>query len=422
MELELWWLLAIPLFFGLGWFAARIDQRGGGASAGGHLPDAYFRGLNFLLNEQHDKAIDAFIDVVKLDPETVELHFALGNLFRRRGETDRAIRVHLSLAERTGLDAHQREHAVYELGQDYLKAGLLDRAEDAFNRLDGTRYAASALRHRLEIAQMVRDWPAAIALADRLRADGGGPAVAELAHFHCELAARALAAQGPQRFEDALRALDAALQIEPTHARALLMKGELMLAEGDPRAAVQAWRSLLAHRPEHLSLVAVGWLDAHRQLGEVGQGIATLADVHARHPSADAYAAILDAKVEREGRAAALRWGAEALRSQPSVLALDRWLHVRLQGGEGTGAGAGDAAGEGARAGAGDAAPDGSRDGGTRDDDALARRAIQSQVRRLGRYVCGHCGFKARQFYWHCPGCGRWDAYAPKRSEELERG
>jgi len=147
MEFEFWWMLAIPLFFGLGWFASRADQRHA-PKARGQLPDAYFRGLNFLLNEQPDKAIDAFIDVVKLDPETVELHFALGNLFRRRGETDRAIRVHLNLAERVSIDAQQREHALFELGQDYLRAGLLDRAEDAFNRLEGSRYAAAALRHR----------------------------------------------------------------------------------------------------------------------------------------------------------------------------------------------------------------------------------------------------------------------------------
>ena len=156
MEFETWWLLAIPLFFGLGWLAARLDSRGAPKGTG-ELPDAYFRGLNFLLNEQPDKAIDAFIDVVRLDPETVDLHFALGNLFRRRGETDRAIRVHQNLAERTDLDSAQREHAVFELGQDYLRAGLLDRAEDAFNRLEGSRYGAAALRHRLSIAQMVRD-------------------------------------------------------------------------------------------------------------------------------------------------------------------------------------------------------------------------------------------------------------------------
>ena len=392
MELELWWLLAIPLFFGLGWMAARIDQRNTGGSSG-NLPDAYFRGLNFLLNEQHDKAIDAFIDVVKLDPETVELHFALGNLFRRRGETDRAIRVHLNLAERTSLEPGQREHALYELGQDYLKAGLLDRAEDAFNRLDGTRYAAAALRHRLEIAEMVRDWPAAIALAARLRADDGTPLVGGIAHFHCELAAKALATQSPQRFEDALRELEAALQIDPADARALLMKGELMLADGEPRAAIQAWRGLLAHHPAHLSLVAPAWLESYRQVGEFEQGIEALVDVQRRHPSADVFAAILDAKLAHEGAESALRWGAEELSRQPSVLGLDRWLHVRMQPA-----------------------------GGTCADDELTRRAIQSQVRRLGRYVCGHCGFKARQFYWHCPGCGHWDSYPPKRSEELERG
>jgi lipopolysaccharide biosynthesis regulator YciM len=172
MEFESWWLLAIPLFFGLGWFAARVDLRNTPARRG-ELPDAYFRGLNFLLNEQPDKAIDAFIDVVKLDPETIELHFALGNLFRRRGETDRAIRVHLNLAQRGDLDAGQREHALYALGQDYLKAGLLDRAEETFDRLEGSRHAAAALSHRLEIAQMVRDWPLAISLAERLARDTG---------------------------------------------------------------------------------------------------------------------------------------------------------------------------------------------------------------------------------------------------------
>ena len=157
MEFQTWWLLAVPLFFGLGWFAARLDARQAARPAGG-LPDAYFRGLNFLLNEQPDKAIDAFLDGVRIDPETIELHFALGSLFRRRGETDRAIRVHQNLADRPGLGAAQREHALFELGQDFLRAGLLDRAEDAFNRLAGSSYAAAALRHRLAIAQMVSAW------------------------------------------------------------------------------------------------------------------------------------------------------------------------------------------------------------------------------------------------------------------------
>src|SRR5437899_11076720 len=134
MDFELWWLFGFALFFGLGWLAARIDIKQL-LSESRQLPRSYFKGLNFLLNEQPDKAIEAFIEVVKVDPETVELHFALGSLFRRRGETERAIRMHRNLLERPDLGGEQRLHAMVELGQDYLKAGLLDRAEEMFLKL-----------------------------------------------------------------------------------------------------------------------------------------------------------------------------------------------------------------------------------------------------------------------------------------------
>ena len=126
MDFEPWMLLVFPLFFGMGWLAARIDikQLVDEASA---LPRSYFQGLNFLLNEQQDKAIDAFIEVVKVDSQTVELHFALGSLFRRRGEVDRALRMHLNLVERAGLDKEKRQQALFELAQDYLKAGIILR-------------------------------------------------------------------------------------------------------------------------------------------------------------------------------------------------------------------------------------------------------------------------------------------------------
>src|SRR5882757_2656076 len=150
MEFEYWWLLGFPLFFGLGWLAARIDIR--------HLlresralPSSYFKGLNFLLNEQPDKAIEAFIEVVKVDPETIELHFALGSLFRRRGEYDRAIRMHQNLLERAGLAAEQKLQALVELGEDYLKAGILDRAEEVFQQLEKTDPSSIAKGHLLEI-------------------------------------------------------------------------------------------------------------------------------------------------------------------------------------------------------------------------------------------------------------------------------
>jgi lipopolysaccharide biosynthesis regulator YciM len=134
MEFEPWMLLVFPLFFGMGWWAARLDIKNL-LSESTALPESYFQGLNFLLNEQQDKAIEAFIEVVKIDPHTVELHFALGSLFRRRGEVDRALRMHHNLVDRADLDDDKRQQAIFELAQDYLKAGILDRAESLFGEL-----------------------------------------------------------------------------------------------------------------------------------------------------------------------------------------------------------------------------------------------------------------------------------------------
>jgi lipopolysaccharide biosynthesis regulator YciM len=161
MEFEVWWLIAFPVFFGLGWLAARIDIKHL-VTESRSVPRTYFKGLNFLLNEQPDKAIEAFIEVVKVDPETVDLHFALGSLFRRRGETERAIRMHRNLLERSDLAAEQRRLAQFELGQDYLKAGLLDRAEETFARLRDGPQRLDALKHLLDIFQQEKEWEKAI--------------------------------------------------------------------------------------------------------------------------------------------------------------------------------------------------------------------------------------------------------------------
>lgn len=392
MEFESWWLLAIPLFFGLGWFAARVDLRQSPARRG-HLPESYFRGLNFLLNEQPDKAIDAFIDVVKLDPETIELHFALGNLFRRRGETDRAIRVHLNLAERSDLEPHQREHALFALGQDYLKAGLLDRAEDAFNRLEQSSYAGGALRHRLEIAQMVRDWPLAIDLAERLGRDTRESMSHEIAHFRCELAVRALQDHQPDRLEVAVREVDAAARSAPDHPRPMLLAGEIALEQEDPAGAVRLWDAVAASHPAYLALVAAGWLKAHALIDASERGIKMLEGVHRDHPSVDTLTAIADAKLAAHGLEVALSWAESALRESPSLLGLEKLLSLRAI----------------------------QADGEEREEIEMSQRLLKPQAQRLARFACSRCGFKARSHYWQCPGCSRWDTYAPRRTEETDR-
>ena len=187
MEFENWWLLAFPLFFVLGWLAARIDIKQL-VTESRTVPNSYFRGLNFLLNEQPDKAIEAFIEVVKLDPETIDLHFALGGLFRKRGEVDRAIRMHENLLERETLDQESRLRALAELGQDYLKAGLLDRAEDVFQRLLNSSYEAMARQSLLEIYVQEKDWNKAIEAAEVLGKRSSKPMHMDIAHFHAELA------------------------------------------------------------------------------------------------------------------------------------------------------------------------------------------------------------------------------------------
>ena len=192
MDFELWWLLPIPaLFFALGWVAARIDIK--------HLlresralPLSYFRGLNFLLNEQPDKAIESFIEVVKVDPQTVDLHFALGSLFRRQGEIDRATRMHQNLLDRPDLPADKRQAAVFELAQDFHRAGLLDRAEELFTKLDGSPFEHASLEFLISIYEQEKDWPKAIAVARRMEAIAKRPYFREIAHYYCELAQAAL--------------------------------------------------------------------------------------------------------------------------------------------------------------------------------------------------------------------------------------
>jgi lipopolysaccharide assembly protein B len=392
MEFEFWWLAALPIFFGLGWIAARLDIRQL-LRASSRLPDAYFAGLNFLLNEQHDKAIDAFVDVVKLDPETIELHFALGNLFRRRGETDRAIRVHQNLVNRSDLEPRQREHALYELGQDFLRAGLLDRAEDAFNRLEATSYAGAALRSRLSIAQMVRDWPLAIELAQRLQRESGADQRHLVVHFHCELAERALADKGSQ----ARREIDAALAAQPEHPRPWLLLGEAAFTDGDADSALEAWQNVSRNSPSHLALIGERWLDASERVGRRDEGRRTLERVHEADPSVDALRAIARSRARHEGTTAAVDWLQRELTRNPSLLGLEQLLELRSA-----------------------ALVESGADPTLQSDVQLTATLIKRQASRLSRFVCNHCGFKAKRFYWHCPGCNHWDSYAPKRTEELE--
>lgn len=412
MEFELWWLLILPLLFALGWFAARADLRQQ-ASEARRLPDAYFRGLNYLLNEESDRAIDAFVDVVRLDPEAAELHFALGSLFRRRGETDRAIRVHEHLAGRMDLAEKLRDQAQYELGQDYLKAGLLDRAEQVFTRLAHTALATRAAFCRLEIAQTERDWARAIELGrewlaipiERLEIAEREQrqVVAQwIVHFYCEQASPA-----------ALLAASAMPEGEH-HPRVLQLTAELARQRGDFAAAVAAWMALGLAAPIYLAPVAQQALDDWRDAGRLEEGIEWLEDCHQREPSSDFVHAIARSKRDVEGLSSSQAWATQALLERPSLQGLESLLALR-EASVATGQPTGQSTGHSAETHSADAAG-----ASAALSEPLIRQLIRPQLQRVARYRCLQCGFEGRQFHWHCPGCHRWASCSPRRIEEIQ--
>ena len=387
MEFEPWWLLGIPVFFALGWIAARVDIQQLLAESRA-LPSAYFKGLNFLLNEQPDKAIDAFIEIVKLDPETADMHFALGNLFRRRGEIERAIRVHQNLLSRPDMPIEQQQHAQYELGMDYLKAGLLDRAEETFNLLVGGAYAVQARRALLEIFQREKEWRRAIEAAVGLQESGAGARQKEIAQFYCELAQDALV---QMQLSEARELLDQALHADRKNVRATLLLGDAQVAQGDIEGALMTWRRVEQQSVPHVALVAGRLMDGYRKVGRPQEGVNLLRSYLAEASSIDLIEVVFKAVIELDGVEAAKQLVVEELRRNPTLLGLDKLLEARLM----------------------DAPP------AIWEELSMVKNLVHGYTQKLARYQCSQCGFKARQFYWQCPGCSRWESYPPRRTEEL---
>ncbi|WP_313952196.1 lipopolysaccharide assembly protein LapB [Accumulibacter sp.] len=385
IEFEYWQLLLFPLFFGLGWAAARVDIRHL-VKESRTLPRSYFQGLNFLLNEQPDRAIEAFVEAVKVDPQTVEIHFALGSLFRRRGETERAIRMHQNLAEREDLPHDLKLQALAELGQDYLKAGLLDGAEAVFEKLRDSPVREDAQRKLLEIYQLEKDWEKAIAIASEL------PDLAsqkEIAEYYCELAAAEMIRSRRDLAADYLRT---ALERNRKCVRASLLQGDLQFQQDQFAAAIESWQRIEQQNPTYLALVAKRLLDAFRKLDRREAGLQLLRGYLDHYPSLDLLDVVFQLVLESDGPEAAYRLVRDELKRNPTLIGFDKLLEARLLF----------------------ASPD------IRPDLDLAKGIVQSYTHRLARYRCDNCGFKARQFYWRCPACGGWETYSPKRSEEFD--
>ena len=377
MEFEFWWLLALPLFFSLGWLAARVDLKQLLAESTA-LPAAYFKGLNFLITNQHDKAIEAFSEAVQANTDSLELHFALGSLFRRRGEVDRAIHLHLNLLQKKELEPQQRMAVSAELAQDYLKAGLLDRAEELFESLDDDRYRQPALRALLEIYVREREWERAVKAATELERLSGVPFRIEIAHYYCEMAVKSQLANDTHsaRFE-----LEQALNANKNCVRANVLLGDLEAEVNAHSAAISAWKRIEFQKPEYLGLIAPKLLNSYRALNQTHIGLALLQTYLQTYQLSSLLNVLFEATLAEEGAESAAKLARNELIKKPSLNTLDQLLQAR-------------------------AIVEVSHE----QDTQLMQQAVRHAIGNRTAYHCEHCGFKAKYHHWQCPACNAWEA------------
>jgi lipopolysaccharide assembly protein B len=376
-----WLLLGVPLAFAIGWLASRFDVRQWQREQR-DSPRAYYKGLNLLLNEQHDKAIDAFIEAVQQDPDTLDLHFALGSLFRRRGEYERAVRVHQHLLQRADLPKTERDRAQYALAQDYLKAGLFDRAEQAFALLERTAFETEARLALLTLHERSRAWQAAIDVAQQLENVGAASFASRIAHYWCELALEADARQATAQADAAIERARAAA---PQAARPLVLAGQRAFKRADHAQALHEWGTLLSSDPRSFALVAREYAQAALAHGDADRAIEPLRALYARAPSIDLLdaMAVLDAQPERRMERLTAH-----MREHPTLTAAQRlltWNDAQALQGKAL---------------------------------AALRDAVARAAKPLQRYRCAACAFEAQHYFWQCPGCLNWDTYPPQRLED----
>lgn len=387
MELDLTWVLwALPLAFVAGWLASRFDIRQWRIESRS-APKSYFKGLNYLLNEQQDEAIDAFIEAVQHDPDTTELHFALGNLFRSRGDHDRAIRVHQHLLDRADLTHADRDRAQHALSLDFVKAGLLDRAEASLRKLEGTPYASEAQVMLLALYERTSDWAHAIKVAEQLESANRGSFRSRIAHYRCETA-REQRQQG--HTEQARALLQQALQVHPESARARLELAQLLEQAGDALQACAELQALAKFAPNALPLAAAPMARLAGLSQRTEEVRRVLSDAQAQRPCldyTDALAQLLPTD-DTDTRAALYQ---AHLEREPSLAVATRWLTLRDQ----------------------------QRTDGHPALPASVTAALQKATVPLQRYRCAACGFEASTHFWQCPGCQTWDSYNPRRVDDL---
>ena len=379
-ELNIFWLL-LPVAALSGWWIGRLNQEKERSPKNIH-PE-YFKGLNFVLNEQPDKAIEVFIRMTEVDSETVETHLALGNLFRRRGEVDRAIRVHQNLIARPTLNQDQRAHALVELGMDYMRSGLLDRAEKLFLELVNLGlYLNEAYSHLLEIYQQEKDWENAISVAKKNEIISGENFSPIIAQFYCEIAENDL---NIGKINNAKEKIDDAISFNSKCVRASILEARIFQLKGKIDYAIKSYKRLELQDSTYITEAISPLYDCYKEKGNINEFIKYLRELVKKYSNIDTLLTLTELIAEYESEDVAINFIFQELRNRPTVQGVDKLVEYTLNKSEGV----------------------------TYDYLSAIKQLTAKLIEKKPTYKCSNCGFDAKMLHWQCPGCKHWESIQP---------
>lgn len=375
--IEILLLALIPAAAWAGWILAKSTTSRGERKRNRNFSHRYFKGLNYLLDEQPDKAIAVFIEMAEVTSDTIETHLALGSLFRRRGEVERAIRIHQNIISKPGLENRQRTRALLELGEDYMRAGLFDRAENLFNELiERESHAPSALRHLLDIYQQEKDWAKALQMAQRLESVTDEKMGLVMAHFCCELAELDLQAEKPAAARKHLRQ---ARRYYPESIRARFILARIARQQEMFSESLDVYEEIAGMDKEYIHNILQPYLECAEQANEYPRALSQLESWAEQYDGVSLLLSQTAIIRSKQGLEPATRYLAEALTLRPSVRGLDHLIELKLEGGPETESG-----------------------------DEILRAVAQKLLARQPSYRCTHCGYAGHSHHWQCPSCKNW--------------
>lgn len=379
-----WWPFLLPAAAWSGWWIANRQNAANQSVDANALSREYVVGLNYLLNEQPDKAVDLFIKLLEVDSETVETHLALGSLFRRRGEVDRAIRIHQNLIARPQLSMQQRKEALMALGHDYMGAGVFDRAERIFLEvveLNGAR-EVSSLRGLLTIYQQEKEWEKALQVLRQIEEATAHKMSAQAGHYHCEIAVQALKHNAHDK---AYQAIKQALAVDKGSVRANLMLANVEIKNGRYKQAIRALKNVPEQDAEYITEIIEPIVKCHRELDAMDECIDYLEQTLQEHPRASMVFEIGDYLHREKSIDMAIDFVASHLSRYPSIRGLNRLIDLHLE----------------------------TAHGQVRDKLQMLYKITSKFLENKPIYRCEHCGYGGKLLHWLCPSCKQWGKVKP---------